>query len=519
MRKYLDEYLVSLGFDVDVDSAKKYEKMCDEIDAKNKSVDAYTPPKRDLRNEKDEADAEAQNEKPKKKRHQKNVTPPQPENQDEPNEETTKNTHNPSPIPPKSHKSKEEAPKQHAYPPNSQAKPPQHRESPQQPKPPQHRESPQQPKPPQHPKSSQQPQNRKKQKSAPKSEKESTESSKKKEQSAKKNFTQPISELKKSIQELERSWENFKVGKILSSVITGASGAKSFSQYMGSVGQSFKAADKQAGSFGKTVGSIFGGQSAVDAASGGISDAAGSIGDVAGSLGGAGEALGTAGAGAAAAGIGIAAAVVATGKGIWDMSNGLADANTNIETMSRRLWISESAAYQLNSTLGAMGKTTADLNEIAINPTLNKRYKELQKQAKGQDNTKAQKGAEAWAGVQTEWDKFKENMSHIGNSVKGDFASAVAPGLEKVLGALNGTAGGVDKMISGSKKSPSTAYAPQSAYYNSNYAEGAKVEIKPTINVKADSNNAVDIGKAAANSTSQVINDSTLVRNVRGLNR
>ena len=507
MRKYLDEYLVSLGFDVDVDSAKKYEKMCDEIDAKNKSVDAYTPPKRDLRNEKDEADAEAQNEKPKKKRHQKNVTPPQPENQDESNEETTKNTHNPSPIPPKSHKSKEEAPKQHAYPPNSQAKPPQHRESPQQPK------------PPQHPKSSQQPQNRKKQKSAPKSEKESTESSKKKEQPAKKNFTQPISELKKSIQELERSWENFKAGKILSSVITGASGAKSFSQYMGSVGQSFKAADKQAGSFGKTVGSIFGGQSAVDAASGGISDAAGSIGDAAGSLGGAGEALGTAGAGATAAGIGIAAAVVATGKAIWDMSNGLADANTNIETMSRRLWISESAAYQLNSTLGAMGKTTADLNEIAINPTLNKRYKELQKQAKGQDNTKAQKGAEAWAGVQIEWDKFKENMSHIGNSVKGDFASAVAPGLERVLGALSNTAGGVDKMISGSKKSPSTAYAPQSAYYNSNYAEGAKVEIKPTINVKADSNNAVDIGKAAANSTSQVINDSTLVRNVRGLNR
>ena len=507
MRKYLDEYLVSLGFDVDVDSAKKYEKMCDEIDAKNKSVDAYTPPKRDLRNEKDEADAEAQNEKPKKKRHQKNVTPPQPENQDESNEETTKNTHNPSPIPPKSHKSKEEAPKQHAYPPNSQAKPPQHRESPQQPK------------PPQHPKSSQQPQNRKKQKSAPKSEKESTESSKKKEQSAKKNFTQPISELKKSIQELERSWENFKVGKILSSVITGASGAKSFSQYMGSVGQSFKAADKQAGSFGKTVGSIFGGQSAVDAASGGISDAAGSIGDAVGSLGGAGKVLGTAGAGATAAGIGIAAAVVATGKAIWDMSNGLADANTNIETMSRRLWISESAAYQLNSTLGAMGKTTADLNEIAINPTLNKRYKELQKQAKGQDNTKAQKGAEAWAGVQIEWDKFKENMSHIGNSVKGDFASAVAPGLEKVLGALSDTAGGVDKMISGSKKSPSTAYAPQSAYYNSNYAEGAKVEIKPTINVKADSNNAVDIGKAAANSTSQVINDSTLVRNVRGLNR
>ena len=442
MRKYLDEYLVSLGFDVDVDSAKKYEKMCDEIDAKNKSVDAYTPPKRDLRNEKDEADAEAQNEKPKKKRHQKNVTPPQPENQDESNEETTKNTHNPSPIPPKSHKSKEEAPKQHAYPPNSQAKPPQHRESPQQPK------------PPQHPKSSQQPQNRKKQKSAPKSEKESTESSKKKEQPAKKNFTQPISELKKSIQELERSWENFKVGKILSSVITGASGAKSFSQYMGSVGQSFKAADKQAGSFGKTVGSIFGGQSAVDAASGGISDAAGSIGDAAGSLGGAGEALGTAGAGATAAGIGIAAAVVATGKAIWDMSNGLADANTNIETMSRRLWISESAAYQLNSTLGAMGKTTADLNEIAINPTLNKRYKELQKQAKGQDNTKAQKGAEAWAGVQIEWDKFKENMSHIGNSVKGDFASAVAPGLEKVLGALSDTAGGGDKMISGSKKSP-----------------------------------------------------------------
>ena len=507
MRKYLDEYLVSLGFDVDIDSAKKYEKMCDEIDAKNKSVDAYTPPKRDLRNEKDEADAEAQNEKPKKKRHQKNVTPPQPENQDESNEETTKNTHNPSPIPPKSHKSKEEAPKQHAYPPNSQAKPPQHRESPQQPK------------PPQHPKSSQQPQNRKKQKSAPKSEKESTESSKKKEQSAKKNFTQPISELKKSIQELERSWENFKVGKILSSVITGASGAKSFSQYMGSVGQSFKAADKQAGSFGKTVGSIFGGQSAVDAASGGISDAAGSIGDAVGSLGGAGKVLGTAGAGATAAGIGIAAAVVATGKAIWDMSNGLADANTNIETMSRRLWISESAAYQLNSTLGAMGKTTADLNEIAINPTLNKRYKELQKQAKGQDNTKAQKGAEAWAGVQIEWDKFKENMSHIGNSVKGDFASAVAPGLERVLGALSATAGGVDKMISGSKKSPSTAYAPQSAYYNSNYAEGAKVEIKPTINVKADSNNAVDIGKAAANSTSQVINDSTLVRNVRGLNR
>ncbi len=102
---------------------------------------------------------------------------------------------------------------------------------------------------------------------------------------------------------------------------------------------------------------------------------AGVDGAVPGEAAGAGGAIGGV---AAIAGVAaVAAALIAGASAAEMMANNLANAQVNVETMSRTLWITDSNAWALNNTLNAMGKNIGDLNSIAINPELRKQYETL----------------------------------------------------------------------------------------------------------------------------------------------
>ena len=327
--------------------------------------------------------------------------------------------------------------------------------------------------------------------------------------------TTQVDSLKKSIGQLGKAWDSFRNGNFITALTQGASGARSFGTYVDTLGGAFGKTNKQAGGLKKTLTDIFGGK-ASDAAASGLGDIAESAAATEDAATGAAVAAGSAAGPIGLAIVAAAAAAAKVGKSFVNMSDSIADANTNIETMARQLWISDSAAYQLNNSLGAMGKTTADLNEIAINPTLNARFKTLQQQAAGQDNTKIQKAGKDWADVQTEWDKFTQSATHAVDTVKANIIESLAPDIKADIGGLGQAANAADKALNGGN---SSTYAPQNAYYSSNYAEGAKIEISPRINVNANSSSAQDIASATTNAVTDSMNNSALVRNVRGLTR
>lgn len=312
--------------------------------------------------------------------------------------------------------------------------------------------------------------------------------------------------LKESVGDLAKAWENFKRGNIFAAFSQGASGARQFGNYVDTLGGSFGKTSKQAGALKKNLVDMFGSKEA-KASAAGIGEAAE----------GAGEAATGAGISAAGAAAGIAAGITLTTKAIWGMSNGLTDANTNIETMARKLWISDSAAWQLNSTLSAMGKTTADLNDIAINPTLNKQFKTLQQQAGQYDYSGIGKASEKWAEVQSQWQQVNLNAEIAKNGLTAKVEDFFAPLFDNVLKGWNAIEGKMADTLGGRKDS--SVYAPQNASYSSNYAEGAKVTVAPTINVDANSDDAQDIADKTSEAVGQSLNDSALIRNVRGLGR
>jgi hypothetical protein len=104
---------------------------------------------------------------------------------------------------------------------------------------------------------------------------------------------------------------------------------------------------------------------------------AGAVGEGAGALAGVGVAAGVAAAVVALVAL-IAAAVVKTEQ----FGEAISKVNINIETMARKMWISDEQAWKLQNTLAAMGKSVGDLNDIALNPTLRSQFEALQKYQK-----------------------------------------------------------------------------------------------------------------------------------------
>jgi hypothetical protein len=234
--------------------------------------------------------------------------------------------------------------------------------------------------------------------------------------------------------------------------------------------------------------------------------------------------------GASMAGLAVGAVVVAAAfakiaGSIYSMGEDLAQTNIQIETMSKQLWISQNDAYQLNGTLSAMGKTTADLNEIAINPTLRQQFNDLQAFERSQlqlpkdfDAT-----AQAWSkDVDTPLAEIKALWGYL-EKIAG---YKVEQGLgEKLGGFLEGVKGWMQAegiatgFITSDQLKQQTAPPTSNTSY-SNYTEGAKIEFSPHIEVKAaDPSSAQSIGDAALQGTQQAFNEAALIKSVQGLNR
>jgi hypothetical protein len=180
-------------------------------------------------------------------------------------------------------------------------------------------------------------------------------------------------------------------------------GTDNLTKSIQSMGNSLALTNNQAVGLKTTLQSVF---------EGGSSDAA---------VGGA-EAIGTAAIGSAAAATGIGAAIAAVvvlayeaADAIYQMADSLSTANTDVETMSAKLWITNSAAWQLNNTLSAMGKSTSDLNDIALNPTLREQFETLQnyQQTLLKLPSDFQSVNEQWAeSVQTPMDEMKLTLQY-----------------------------------------------------------------------------------------------------------
>lgn len=343
-----------------------------------------------------------------------------------------------------------------------------------------------------------------------------------------KSDTAQFDSLKTSIGQLGKAWDSFRSGNFVTALTQGTSGAKSFGSYIDSLSGAFGKTNKQAGTLKKTLADMFGSGQAKSAASG-LSDVA--------------EGAETAGAsGLALTGVtaGIAAGVILVAKSAWDMADGLALANTNIETMARQLWISDSAAYQLNNTLSAMGKTTADLNEIAINPALNEQFKTLQEYQKTYAQLPSdfkevndafvrdvETPTKEWQLQFDVWEKsveenLQKNMILLFGGDKDLGLKNSGKDVTYQIGAngpeLSLTPDFLSKVFPGLFNKGKES-APQNAQYTSSYAEGARIVVSPNITVNANSDSAKDIASATTDAVTESMNNSALVRNTRGPNR
>lgn len=370
-----------------------------------------------------------------------------------------------------------------------------------------------------------------------------------KKSSSGKSVTAPFENMKTSLGEFGQAWDSFKSGDIVSGITQSVSGAKSFKSSIDAFGEVFGKKGQQTGGLKQSLNDVFGlGKSSAKGLgklAGGAKDAeeVAKVGNTVAKVGSTAAKVGNAAAGAAdaatagaaeAAGADaavaaagsvvapIALAAVAVGQTLFNMSSGVADTTTHIETMSRQLGISDQAAYQLNGTLNAMGKTTDDMDEIQNNPILSKQFDAIQQQAAGQNQDKVLEGGKVWAeGTGTQVAKFNQSMGYLGDLISSNVAQATNPFFEGLFGALNDGAEGLIDSLGGKadNSASDSSYAPQQAYYSSSYAEGTKIEVSPTINVTANSGNAQEIGSATSDAITGTMNNGALVRCVRGLNR
>jgi hypothetical protein len=289
----------------------------------------------------------------------------------------------------------------------------------------------------------------------------------------------------------------------------------------------------------------------------------------------AGTAAGAAEAGAGAAAVvggavvaGIAVAAIAATAAIEKMTDSLSKANTDIESMSAQMWISYDSALKLNNTLTAMGKTTADLNEIALNPTLKKQFEDLQKYQETalQFPTDYKETNDQFAEtVGTANAELKMSVGYMGKLAAYDLEKTFGPGLEAlaktVLTIVNGinaileffgkgnqlttdpttgkrTITGSGGLIGSSGSSTSNGsssgsdatgytnyaagsyYAPQtSSYSTSSTASNVTLHNTPSITINASSSDPQSIASATSDAVSSSLNQTALIKSIQGANR
>ena len=474
MAKYIEEYLVALGFDLNSAQGKEYLKMCDDLEKRQKELERAGKAATDQENQKGKAQKDRIVDSQKEidlMGKMKQATEKFSESQK--SETVVKVAPEKKKIPPKPAPTKKEEPE--------------------------------------HPKLVTHKEPTKKQNPHPKDEDGNGKKKRQKEQSdGQKEQINLLGSMEKAIRDLGQSWTQLERGNIFGAFQHGASGVRSFSNYVGGLNTAFGATNTRAGILKKTLTSMFGT----------ASKAAGESSTALSGASEAGAAAGVSGLAVAGAAAGIAVGVGAAAKGAYGMADGFAKAAINVETMARQLWITDSAAYQLQNTLSAMGKTTADLNEIALNPTLNAQFKALQEQTKNQDMSGIKESSKNWnLGAGKEMNSLGENLGYLGQLFGAKMQDWIGPAAQGLFSGLNSATVRAQGLLGGkTDKDTSGTYAPQSASYI-NYAEGAKIEYSPKIEVNARSDSAHDIADATSDAVQQSFQEAALIKNLQGLSR
>lgn len=154
------------------------------------------------------------------------------------------------------------------------------------------------------------------------------------------------------------------------------------------------------------------------------------------------------GAAAIAAG-GIAALAVTTTVAAYSIADGASTAYTNVESMAAQMWITDSSALKLSNTLSAMGKTTADLSTIALNPTLMKQFDALQEYQKTELQLPSNFADvnEQWAeSVQLPMEKIKLMNQYMGQLTSYNIEKTMIGPMERLTGVVSGVQSGLLEM-------------------------------------------------------------------------
>lgn len=260
---------------------------------------------------------------------------------------------------------------------------------------------------------------------------------------------------------------------------------------------------------------------------------------------------GEAAAGGAAAGISaavplaIAAAAIAAGAAIFKMSDNLSQANIQVESMAKQMWITDSAAWSLNNTLSAMGKTTGDLNNIALNPILKNEFEQLQQFQQQELKLPAdfEQTNTAWAnGVDVANAKLKMSLNYMKELTSYKLEKIFGPAFESLLNGLNGALDSIIKLMGGNSSTENasaastsatassnasnmasylngTNYAPNSASYQSNSSNTTTMTNQPTVNVYTNSNDPQTIGNTAAGAVQQSFSSMATIKSLQSIHR
>jgi hypothetical protein len=137
------------------------------------------------------------------------------------------------------------------------------------------------------------------------------------------------------------------------------------------------------------------------------------------------------------------------------VADSTSQASVNIESMASQMWISYGSAYKLNNVLGAMGKTTADLNEIALNPTLRQEYKDLQayQEKELQLPSDYKDVSDKWAtSVDESNDKLKMSLNYLKQIVGVKIEKVIGPTVSNASNAAAKGIGDLAKELDGQKQ-------------------------------------------------------------------
>jgi hypothetical protein len=335
-------------------------------------------------------------------------------------------------------------------------------------------------------------------------------------------------DLEKTLKQIGSLTADVGEGNIFASLLKGAATVKTLTDFMHNLGSAYEDTGEKAKKNKTTTASpgsnVF--KTAKESAKGakaGATEEQGLQAGITGASAGEAGAAGLGGVAAVAGPIAAAAAIIAAGIAMKNMADEVSQTSINIQTMSRQLWISDTRALALNNTLTAMGKTTADLNEIALNPTLRKQYEDLMAYQQKELNLPAdfmnvqQRYAET---VGTTNSQLKETINNVKQIMAYNFDKKFGDGLaatnDALMALVKFLAAPLGIKVDNTKKAAAasgaagytapysaSSFAPQTSNYTSSSQSGMTIHNEPNITVNATSNDPQAIGQATANAIAQ----------------